>query len=259
MIVATDKHALAVQPIVRHDLCETPGMCAALQPEAAAMSTTDAMAAHTLALMSSGHAVMCVEPTSLIAMCPRRATAHEQLSQRRLSTKRLRLSCVDWLVRSAESCDGTQKACDADVIHPRGHVCRDKNGPCDVADLCPGGDIQCPPDAKEVVDTPCRPAVGICDVPELCDGSSKLCPADEVRQLSANFVCRDANGDCDLREICDGSGPECPTDKFAVGMTCRATALGNTCDVPETCARIVPIALSMDSCRSTPTATMVPS
>jgi hypothetical protein len=66
--VASDKHARAVWPIVLHDLCETPAMCAALQREAAAMSTTDAMAAHTLALTSSGHAAMCVEPASLIAM-----------------------------------------------------------------------------------------------------------------------------------------------------------------------------------------------
>jgi hypothetical protein len=134
-----------------------------------------------------------------------------------------------------EVCDGSSTPCPADVLHPRGHVCRMKEGPCDVADLCPGGDAQCPPDAKEVIDTPCNPAKDRCDVPELCDGSSKLCPPDEFRPASANFVCRDANGDCDLRETCDGTGVACPTDKFAVGVTCRAIALGNTCDVAEVC------------------------
>jgi hypothetical protein len=92
-----------------------------------------------------------------------------------------------------------QNACGPDVLHPRGFVCRDKAGPCDVADQCPGGDSQCPPDAKEVINTPCNPSRGICDVPELCDGSSNLCPRDEFRPASANFVCRDPNGDCDLR------------------------------------------------------------
>jgi hypothetical protein len=235
--VVNEQHALAIRPVVLRDLFAPRVTFVAPQRLAAVVMTrTDAMVAHTLAQMPSGHVALCVEPASLIAMWRRRATARRTTVPAtafdQLATFVVRrLACAIQQRRAMVR----QRSAAQMSFTPRGHVCRDKSGPCDVADLCPGGDTQCPPDAKEVVDTPCRPATGVCDVPELCNGSSKLCPADSLRQLSDSFVCRDASGDCDLREICDGSGSECPADKFAVGMTCRDSALGNTCDVSETC------------------------
>jgi hypothetical protein len=119
-----------------------------------------------------------------------------QLPHRQQSSTKLRVPLIQRSLRPRGRCAMVSaNACGPDVLHPRGYVCRDKAGPCDVADQCPGGDSQCPPDAKEVINTPCNPSKGICDVPELCDGSSNLCPADEFRPASANIVCRDPNGD----------------------------------------------------------------
>jgi N-acetylneuraminic acid mutarotase len=80
----------------------------------------------------------------------------------------------------AESCDGVNTLCPADVIAPSGTSCRATAGMCDTPETCTGMSALCPPDTFVAGGTVCRPAVDTCDAPEACSGVSAQCPADSV-------------------------------------------------------------------------------
>lgn len=91
---------------------------------------------------------------------------------------------------------------------PRGFVCRQRRGLCDVAETCDGSSPLCPPDAIAAAGAVCRESRGDCDPAELCDGVDRACP-DNVRSTA---VCRASRGACDPVESCNGVSAACPPD-----------------------------------------------
>jgi hypothetical protein len=128
----------------------------------------------------------------------------------------------------AESCDGINNACPADLLVPSGFECRAAAGVCDVAESCPGMDPQCPDDGKSTA--VCRPSAGDCDVADSCDGVNNACPADDFQP--AGEECRGSAGVCDPAESCTGGSAACPADAKSIAE-CRVAA--GPCDVSESC------------------------
>jgi hypothetical protein len=132
----------------------------------------------------------------------------------------------------AELCDGTNKACPANVVEPAGTVCRPVAGLCDVAELCDGNAGQCPFDAFVTMGTVCRMATGECDITESCTGLSATCPADAVEAMGTPCGGGVAEPVCNP-DTCDGMG-SCQDAPLAPGGTpCTSDAL--FCSGPEIC------------------------
>ncbi len=117
-------------------------------------------------------------------------------------------------------------------ILPSTVPCRAAIGSCDVAETCDGANPACPADLKLGPASPCRPAAGDCDVAEYCDGVGNDCPTD--RKLGAETTCRPSTGTCELAATCDGVQSACPpSPKRPLGTICRAAA--NDCVAAAKC------------------------
>jgi cysteine-rich repeat protein len=125
----------------------------------------------------------------------------------------------------AETCDGVNPACPADVHEPYGTACGADSLAC-TADVCDGAG-GCTHFGGNI-GAICRTSAGACDPPESCNGAA-ACPAD----AKSTAVCRAPSGVCDVAETCDGASSACPADGFAVGAVCRLSA--GECDAAESC------------------------
>lgn len=133
----------------------------------------------------------------------------------------------------AELCDGTSKACPADVHRSASTECRGSAGACDPAELCTGASPVCPANLLAAAGLECRASAGLCDVAESCTGTDPTCPANLL--VAAGTECRAVDGVCDAAETCTGTDAACPADDFlAMGTECRAAA--GLCDVAEACS-----------------------
>lgn len=137
----------------------------------------------------------------------------------------------------AETCNGTQTACPADVLQSSSVTCRAAAGPCDAAETCTGTSAACPADGFLSSTTVCRPAATPCDAQETCPGSSASCPADAQKPLGAS--CNDGDSctssdTCNLGGTCSGVPLACnapPSDCYVAAGTCT----NGTCSyVPKT-------------------------
>jgi len=152
----------------------------------------------------------------------------------------------------AETCNGLDPGCPADVLRSAGTTCRSSTGECDFTERCTGTEGACPADLRvpsgtacsddgkvcttdqcdgsgacahpaRPAGTVCRASAGACDVAETCDGSASGCPPDGL--VPAGTVCRASAGDCDLSETCTGSSASCPGDAGASdGAACSSDA-----------------------------------
>ena len=133
----------------------------------------------------------------------------------------------------AETCDGIQTTCPADVIAMSGATCRPSVGACDPAELCDGVSTACPANVIEPSGTVCRPVGGLCDVVETCDGTNGQSPFDAF--LAPGTLCRMDAGECDLTETCSGLAATCPADAVVgAGTPCGGGVAEPVCN-PDTC------------------------
>ncbi len=137
-----------------------------------------------------------------------------------------------------------------------GTVCREADGPCDVAEVCTGTSNQCPENRFQPNDTPCNLDEDLCTL-DTCQngqcqaGPQKTCPSSnnpcvartecnpvtgECVEIAGNAgtVCRSAQGECDLPALCTGASTTCPDNPLKdAGTVCREA--DGPCDVAEVC------------------------
>lgn len=113
-------------------------------------------------------------------------------------------------------------------------VCRPSAGSCDVADSCDGMNMACPADMKQPSTVVCRGALGPCDQAETCDGSSSACPVDSKKP--SGTMCKAAGSGihmaCDPADRCDGVRTSCPASFAAYGTACGT---GQSCNGTGRC------------------------
>jgi hypothetical protein len=141
----------------------------------------------------------------------------------------------------AESCDGSNPTCPADVIRGVGEVCRPDQGECDSQEICDGVTVNCPPDITTPDGTPCgSPGDTDCSNPDSC-----LAGACDPNNEATSVQCRAASAGeaCDAAEFCDGAG-NCPADAPATtSVVCRPSV--DVCDVADHCDGVSLIARLM--------------
>lgn len=128
-------------------------------------------------------------------------------------------------------CNGETISCPTDRYLENRTLCRDTEGPCDVADYCDGMTSSCL-NTVAAVQTVCRAATGDCDATDYCNGVSIEC-LDVM--MPRETVCRPASGPCDIVETCTGNTAACPQDGYQLqGVICRNSTAD--CDAQEVCS-----------------------
>ncbi|MFC1589614.1 MopE-related protein [Pseudomonadota bacterium] len=124
-------------------------------------------------------------------------------------------------------------------------VCRATTGQCDVAETCDGANMACPADVFSDSSIVCRASNGQCDIEETCTGSDAACPADNMQ--SEGTACDDGDT-CTAGETCDGTGSctsgaplncddgvACTDDSCDPASGCIGTPNDSQCDDGNMC------------------------
>jgi hypothetical protein len=134
--------------------------------------------------------------------------------------------CGDGVVGPGEDCE-TGQCCTGMCTFDVGTVCRPSSGPCDPAESCDGTNAACP---ANVVITTCIHSDGCCptgcnavndnDCPSIC-GNGIVEPGEDCETgqcctgtctFDVGTVCRPSSGPCDPAESCNGTSAACPAN-----------------------------------------------